>query len=283
MKTIHYHELTPELAMAGCLVEDMPNEDYHAYQAISKSGLDLISRSPAHYMYAAARQPSRAMEIGTAIHTALLEPERFRDEYVLLDKVKDRRASEYKSAVKVHGSERVLVASEAAHVSGMQEQVLSHTPLPAGYSELSVFAKCPEAGVLMKCRFDRLTPDFLAIDVKKTRDSRPDEFAKSVYNYRYHVQDAFYRYVFECATGSRLAGFEFLAIEELPPHSSAFYELCEESQQIGRESAMNDLHKYAECVSSNDWPTYGGRDKQIISLPSWAMAQYEDSLVEDIV
>jgi exodeoxyribonuclease VIII len=223
------------------------------------------------------------MEIGTAIHTALLEPERFNAEYVLLKETKDRRASEYKAAVKVHGSERVLVSSEAAHVAGMQEQVLSHTPIPEGYSELSVFATCPDTGVLMKCRFDRLTHDGLAVDVKKTRDSRPDEFAKSVFNYRYHVQDAFYRYVFECATGQQLRGFEFLAVEENPPHSSAFYELCEESQRIGHDEAMRDLQTYADCVNSNSWPTYGGKETTIISLPAWALAKYEDDLVEEIV
>ena len=65
------------------ITTDLSNRDYHAHPAISKSGLDLISRSPAHYRYRAPKEPSRAMEIGTAIHTALLEPDRYAAEYVI--------------------------------------------------------------------------------------------------------------------------------------------------------------------------------------------------------
>ena len=50
------------------ITETLSNAEYHAHPAISKSGLDLMSRSPAHYRYRAASKPSRTMEIGTAIH-----------------------------------------------------------------------------------------------------------------------------------------------------------------------------------------------------------------------
>ena len=77
MKIITFDELTPELAAAGCLVTGMSNEAYHAYDGISKSGLDLIARSPAHYAYRTASEPTRAMVIGSATHAAILEPEVF--------------------------------------------------------------------------------------------------------------------------------------------------------------------------------------------------------------
>src|SRR5690606_39465824 len=67
------------------ITTSMSNEEYHSLpDSISKSGLDLIARSPAHYRYAERREPTRAMVIGTAIHAAILEPDVFATEYLLL-------------------------------------------------------------------------------------------------------------------------------------------------------------------------------------------------------
>lgn len=281
MKTITAAELTTEIARAGCFVTGMSNEAYHAYEGISKSGLDTVNRSPAHYRYGAKREPSRAMEIGTAIHAALLEPDRFKMEYVLLKDVKDRRASEYKAAVKVHGSERVLVASEADNVSGMYESVLAQPAAqdvlaPGGFRELSAFIEDPDTGILIRCRYDLLTAFGVSVDVKKTRDSSPGEFGKAVYNYRYHVQAAMYSHIHMLITGEPLL-FKFLAVEEQPPHCAMVYDLDEESLQIGHIEFKRNLQTYADCLASGDWPGYPD-PVQTIGLPSWAINNFENEL-----
>lgn len=285
MQTIPYTELTPEIARAGCFVTGMPNSAYHSYEGISKSGLDLIHRSPAHYRYSAPREPSRAMSIGTAIHTALLEPDRFATEYLLLRDVKDRRASEYKQAIKVHDAEQVLVASEADKVAGMQESVYSQPGASealkaGGFRELSAFVEDPETGVLLRCRYDLIDAFGLATDLKKTRSAAPEEFARSIYNYRYHVQDAMYSHVYELITGEPLA-FQILAVEEEAPHCAMLYTLDEESKRIGFEEYRRDLELYAECERTGEWCGYPD-PVQTISLPGWALAKYENEIVEEI-
>jgi exodeoxyribonuclease VIII len=222
------------------------------------------------------------MEIGTAIHTAILEPDRFSTEYVLLKDVKDRRKSEYKEAVKIHGTERVLVASEADNVAGMQESVYANPLAKAsletsGFRELSAFVEDPMTGIIMRCRFDLLTADGHALDLKKTQDSRPEEFAKSVYNYRYHVQDAMYSHIYELITGKPLASFEFLAVEEKAPHAVGLFELDAEAKQIGLMEYRRNMQEYAECEEKSDWPAYT-EEKQVISLPGWAIVKYEEEL-----
>lgn len=157
---------------APMMVIGMPNDIYHAHDSASKSALDLVARSPAHYKYAPPRETTRQMEIGTAIHTALLEPDKFASEYVLLRDVTDRRSSEYKAAIKEHPSERVLTGSEADKVAGMQESVYANPDASSllsqpGYRELSVFAADPETGVMVRARFDILTHDGQAVDLKK--------------------------------------------------------------------------------------------------------------------
>ena len=273
---------------SNCIVSNMPNDEYHAHAGISNSGLTRFSVSPAHYKYAPKNEPTRAMEIGTAIHAAILEPERFKSQYMLLPEVKARTATEYKKAAATLGSELVLIGNEVSNVLGMYESVHSseyiHNRLSeSGHTELSVFAIDPETGVLCKCRFDYLSDTLRAIDVKKTQDARPEPFSRSIDNYRYHVQAAFYSDVFKWCTGKELKSFEFLAVEEKQPHGRKLYKLCDESLDIGRRMYRENLSEYAECLANNYWPLYECDDSELISLPYWTLSKYENDLIEGIV
>lgn len=66
---------------------DIPNAEYHKGPGISKSGLDLIHRSPMHYKAvidsANDNQATAAQAIGTAAHALILEPEEFVKDYCL--------------------------------------------------------------------------------------------------------------------------------------------------------------------------------------------------------
>ncbi len=272
-----------------CFVANMPNEVYHSLPGmISNSGLKLVLRSPAHYKFQAARAPSRAMELGTAIHTALLEPQRFADEYVLLREVKDRRASEYKAATKVHGTEVVLTAPEAANVEGMQEAVLSNPAMSErlnaeGWRELSLFVQDPETGAVVRVRYDLLSSSGIAVDVKKTQDARPDAFSKAIDNYDYDMQASLYSDAFQWATGGDIGGFEFAAIEEQMPHGHKLYMLDETALQEGRRKYRAALNLYAQCESAGEWPGLPCDGVEVIGLPAWRMAQIENELDEEFV
>lgn len=65
----------------------IPNAEYHNGPGVSKSGLDLVARSPMHYKAVrdseASREPTPAQAIGTAIHALILEPEEFVKDFCL--------------------------------------------------------------------------------------------------------------------------------------------------------------------------------------------------------
>lgn len=275
MKIIEYTELTPELAAAGCLVLNMPNDAYHTYAGISKSGLDLIDRSPAHFAYREAIKTSRAMVLGQAIHCAVLEPELYEKQYMKLKDIKVRTATEYKQAIKVHGDDFVLVAPEADYIEGMKQSINNNIDArllldKKRLNEIAVFATDPETGTLVKCKFDTLLTDSLiGIDLKKTQDASMRQFEKSIASYRYHVQDAFYSDVFLWATGQELLSFSFLAVEERMPHFSKLYECDSAAKQYGRKLYRQNLNTYAECLKNNDWPMPDG-GLEYIGLPYWA-------------
>lgn len=281
MNIIEYKDFTPEQAEQGCFVVNMPESEYHTHDSVSKSMLDLVSRSPAHLAYAQKREPTRAMAIGSAIHCAILEPARFEQEYIVLHGINDRRKSEYKEAVKATSVDLVLTGNEGDKVAGMQEAMqlneTAQTELAkAGYAEISAFVKCPETGLLLRCRYDWLnleTND--CIDLKKTQDVRYDQFQKSVANYRYHVQDAYYSHVYELITGNSLR-FRFLTVEEEAPHSNKVYELDTEAKTVGKRHALSDLLAYKQALDTNNWEGIAQED-ELLSLPMWALDE-EDEL-----
>lgn len=271
------------------LVAEMPNADYHDAQGYSASGLKLIERSPAHYAHAGSRTPSRAIQIGSAIHCALLEPERFERDYVCSG-TDDRRASEYKQAVKAKGTDEfVLTQPEWDKVVGMQAAAYANADAREvlqcdGEEELSVFAEDPDTGLTVKCRPDKLAHYYsgpVIADVKKCQDARPEEFAKSVARYGYDLAAAHYIDTFEAATGQRVYNYLLIAIEEEAPHGVMVYQLPEEWIDYGRQRRQQALLHAEQCDKSGEWPAYPeGID--VLMPPGWIAHQIEESVAEEI-
>jgi hypothetical protein len=265
----------------GGVYLDLSNEAYHSAPGVSKSGLDKIARSPAHYKYSERKEPTRAMAIGTAIHAAVLEPARFDSEYCLTA-AKVRTAKEYKDAKAIHGGELTLTAPEAKKVLNMRESVFTNQHAmrhlnEKGNAEVSFMCEDPETGIMIRARFDWLNDDRVAVDLKKTQDVRPGEFIKSVGNYRYHVQEAMYSFIYKQVTGSELKAFYFLAVEEEAPHSNQMYLLGDLSREIGAYYFRRDLRTYADCIDSGKWPHPKNGDG-VIELANWDVNRYENDL-----
>lgn len=287
MKIEHYQPGTQP--QPGTLYLNMPDDVYHASAGISKSGLDRIALSPAHYRYREPSEPSRAMTIGSAIHAALLQPDVFAARYLQLRDVKARTAAEYKAACKdwTGGGEFVLTGPESDHIAGMRAAVEASSHARDllgggdGYHEASLFVTDPVTGVLVRVRFDRLREDGRIIDLKTTRDCRADRFARGVAEYRYHVQAALYSDALEWATGEPARAFVLLAIESRLPHAVKAFMLDADAMREGRKAYRADLNRYAECLAANDWPCYDSAP-EFIGLPLWAMDDDEITTDDEV-
>ncbi|MGB1291778.1 MAG: PD-(D/E)XK nuclease-like domain-containing protein [Pseudoalteromonas sp.] len=287
MKILDYSEIKrlPEsVARQGCIVLNMPNEVYQNFAGLSKSGADKIDISPAAFKKRAPFKTSRAVVVGSALHASLLEPHVFEEQYQLMPEVEDRRKAEYKKLAEMYGADNVLVKSECENIAAMTEnarldrevdELLKRT----GISEVSFFATCPETGVLLRCRFDRIDIETdRATDLKKTRDASPEGFSKSVGDYRYHVQQQFYSYVYRLVTGRDLKKFTFVAIQETAPHTVRKYELDEEARVIGDYYFHKNLETYADCMLRDIWPHAGKNG--VIGLQYWHVNEYEKEIDE---
>lgn len=262
-------------------VANMPEGQYHAHPAISKSGLDKVNQSPAHYQVRDQFQPSNEMLIGTAIHLAILEPDRFESEYHFTT-AEDRRQADYKEAVAEYGVERVLLPNDAKNIREIQKSSLAIPHIAAlahaeGWAEVSAFAEDPETGVAVRCRYDRLAAAGFAVDLKKARNVFPHGFSNAIASYRYHVQVAFYSDIYYWITGERLSEFWLIAIEKKPPYTIVPYQLDDIAVEAGRLAYRKDLNTYAACLNSNEWPTYEP-EEHLLTLPNWALAEFEDQM-----
>ena len=64
----------------------LPAEEYFALPGISISRLKELRRSPQHFQYALTHpKVSKALTLGSAVHCAILEPERFDAQYAVWD------------------------------------------------------------------------------------------------------------------------------------------------------------------------------------------------------
>jgi hypothetical protein len=303
----------------GKMYVDMPNALYHGGPGISKSGLDLIRRSPAHYKFMRAhpKPPTAAMFFGSALHTLVLEgEEKFLSEYERFDMTRQSKegkatyqaiidsgktpisaragddpiwdASDYdtlfrmRDAVMQHADASLLLSNGVAEVAGYWvdtektiDELDQEKPIKGAHglfnmSEDPTFKLC-------KMKMDWYNFDHsLPIDLKSTTDASYTAFARSVVEYYYHVQDAYYR------QGLRYIGwpaqdFVFIAVEKEPPYGVAGYVISQEGKQLGRSQFRKDLALYLACKEADVWPSYqdhlNGRTLRDLDIPKYAASR----------
>lgn len=241
---------------------DISNEDYHRDEAIGSTTIKSISVSPANLYYNPFKG-SKSAHIGTAIHAALLEPPVFERDFILEPDISSRASKEYKALLNHTDAERILIGSEVETVSRMFESSRLNEDFmdylsAKGHSEVSMFATCPEAGLKLKCRFDRLSDSHpYPLDVKSCRDASPRGFSQAFGQYHYHVQAAFYLHVLKLVTGRDLNQFAFFAIENTAPYKNCMYFIGEDSLELGRKTMFEAMNKLVDCMQDESLKTQG--------------------------
>ena len=168
------------------ILHDLTNAEYHAHPAaISKSGLDRIDQSPAHYKswLTEPRKETPAMAFGTAAHCWILETDEALNRYVIAPQGIDRRTKDGKAqwAELELSGKTIISAEDAQTLENMLATVHSHPVadelLDNGIAESSVFAEL--LGVNVKCRPDWLHDNSVIVDLKTTDNAGPGAFGKS--------------------------------------------------------------------------------------------------------
>lgn len=264
-------------------IAGMPDDYYHTTKGfISKSSLSVMKDSPFKFFNQAKRNPTKAMQIGTAIHCAILEPEKFSTQYKLMPEIKDRRVKAYKEAIDGNDGAELLIGSDARNINGMIKAVMSNDAAKElldldGWCEVSGFHTDRETGVKIRHRFDKLTKCGIGIDLKKTQSVHPEEISKTIFKYGYDMQDAIYSDAYEAITGGKLNQFYFIFVEESYPHEVAVVYLDDISKNVGRDNYQELLIDYSYYTANPD-KANNNNEISMTSLPDWVLRRYENEL-----
>lgn len=273
------------------LIEEMPMQAYREWRAVSASDLKNMKRSPA---YARLNPPVEgdALEWGTAVHCAVLEPHELERRYAADPPSPKggypagwRNTNDYKAQRAELLARPGIVGLLTTEQMGQLHQIIDNVArndigkllheLP-GTRETSLFVDDPDFGVQRKVRPDWLIPKAQTIvDVKTARDWRPAAFSRACAQFGYHLSDAYYRDTFMLEGTVDIDHYVYLVIASDPPFEVASYTLDLDSVEQGRSEYRKLLARWVECERTGVWP--GGADKiQELRLPEYAIDFYKE-------
>lgn len=283
----------------------IPAEEYHAWDAVSNSALGLMAGdgTPAHarYLLDNPKPACEGMTRGDALHLALLEPTELHSRYAVATPCTAPVASGERQGLPCGNTGKALVGGEwrcGTHARGRQSEE-SRLVLPEQlYSDVvgmhrSVWSLPEAVGLLRgtqerevslvfdwtlsdrrevrcKCRVDVPLWDVVFADFKSTTRASDAAFAKSIAEYGYYRQAAFYREAAR-ALGLAVPEFLFFPVENTPPYLARVVEVDPRDVELGRLEAERLLGVWHTCTTTDTWPGYPA-GARTISLPEWKRA-----------
>ena len=333
------------------------NDAYHSGAGDSKSGLDLIRKSPALLRAVKTglreRKSTKAQMTGTSIHAMVLEPELVARSYAAPFVAPDGTLATVEH-LKTALTDAGVAFKQATNKTGLEELARQHLPQaqlytderaaydlankgkvviesdewsrlenmlsairahPAamkllsapGESELSAYWQQPviypatgehlknadgtPAYILMRARPDYWCYDGRIVDLKSTSPggASPEEFARSINNWRYYVQHPMYlRGASEALKAMRgddsfakfkaPRAFVFVVVEtdacvvDGVAMGVAVYVLGPESVALGELEMREDIATLHACQQSGHYPGYSERIEPI-ELPAYAFTR----------
>jgi hypothetical protein len=259
---------------------------YASWDAMRSSVASKFERSAAHGRLALldGDEPSASKELGSAVHLAILEPERLEKQCIVKPKA-DRRLKASREGVLC---EAEITAWELEHAGqdwvsqddldkalrirdAIWQKPWAQALLGSyGSNEVSVAWADPEFKLPCKARMDRLVHDYegvsTIVELKSAFDASHEGFNRARQRFSYHVQAAMQ------VTGLDVLSpfthrLKWLAIETAPPFESALYDPTPEMHAEGMRRFKGALAQYAEGMRTGYWPGYSTASRMLDLFP----------------
>lgn len=268
----------PGVALNGGFTREHPFKDRDDVEYMSYSRLSKFRTSPLSYKraYIDGIKPdkSTSMDVGTAIHYALLERERFNKLYVVKPKFAGTGArTREKEWVQKQCDDAVIVTSNTADkieetLSFLEESPFIKDTLKNGVAEVYGHAWDDELGVMWLCKFDYVRSDKdVIIELKTTSSSvDPEKWQWSTRDFAYHIQAWIYHRVYRLITG-QAPNFFMCVCELVNPWGVVPYTLSQSEYQGTTSEIRFLLDHFSICKSQNTWPRLLGHTVKMLQLP----------------
>lgn len=270
--------LDPRTIKPG-IYDDMPFKDYLKIPAASASKLGAVKRSGAFcQLQQLTHETTDAQQIGTAVHTAVLEPHLLHNQFHRLPEDINLRTNEGKAQKEAILDRGIvpLKADDYDAVTGMAGSVRTHPLIKpmlesaTGFEQTCVWQREAENGkpVLCKSRKDVTHPDWIA-DLKTTRDLF--RFEREFVTHGYYRQAAWYMDG-DIACGNNPKAFFFFVVQKTAPFESAIFSVDMLAMDTGREEAGQLFDQLNKHMKADDWPRHLPRIRRL-SVPAWKVAE----------
>lgn len=265
----------------------MDFEEYTELPYWNASSLKRLPLSPRAAKHGRAQRETRAMQSGTLVHMALLEPERFAREVVVMPHFKGNMnddtalgrghagGKQSKAAwLAEHAQATILDAEIRDEVLGIANAFRECEParqlLTTGESEVTLIWDDP-LGVRCKARLDQLIEredgkGWTIVDLKKTRSVAEADFNREIDSRDYNISAALYcrgvAQVFgieeDCVFGDGIS-FAWVAFESYPPHWPRLVYMPGPMRQAALTEVEEMLRTVAWCEARGEWPDHSDR------------------------
>lgn len=242
-------------------------QDYRAAtDYVSISELKSFDQSPFSYFKRYIEKlpdpnsKASGLAFGSLCHTLILEPHKFDEEYVVSDIRKDERTAAYKDLLATVGNRKVISSAELARAEQVANAATPYLDkfLPLTVEE-SYFYEGKAFKTKVKARFDGWADNGNCIvDIKTTSDVPTHEaMSRTILNFKYFWQCAFYMDVRKAITGEMPKAFYFVFCQTNFPYSVSLFKASKEMIEIGRQEYKASLAKLYAAL----------RDKRIENFP----------------
>lgn len=279
-------------------IENLPAEEYHRSPWIGASMIETFRKSRAEYKARYIdrtwphKPPTPEMEIGTAAHCLILEPEKW-DEVVappMPAKGPDgkkwlrRKGSEHEAAWQAELDKRAgkiaLEPEGVARVKSIAAAVKANKRAAwlldrEGQAEFTIVWTDNDTGLECCCRLDYFSSH--PMDLKTTALIAPQDYARQCVSLGYHRKRAHYLAGLAAHTGERPQLYH-VAAENAAPFRVACYEIDDldpEGDSLGAVQRRRTLEDIAECMETGDWREPWERTACTLHLPRFAWTENE--------
>jgi hypothetical protein len=269
----------------------MRTADYENDSAVSQSQLKLLDESPRKYeatyiTRTLSKAPTDAMEFGTLVHGLTLQPSVIAIEIAVipdsaLTSNGQRRGKAWDAFCEATEGKLRVLQQDYDRALAISKKVWSHPFYEFIFDriervEVPIIWTDPIEPVSCKGIPDIVAEEWV-IDLKTTKSltgflqGRDELVSKTIADFGYHLQAAFYLRGASLYYGDQKTRFAFLVVETEEPYRVYAMELKAEAITAGEVKMQRLLAEYVRRMQTGDWSEEGERSLLQVGIPAWAM------------
>lgn len=261
---------------------------YHAFEALSNSGIQQILKSPAHYKAwrNEKHKTSKARRLGSMLHYMTLTPDRIKDEVAFWSgKTFDPEKGKAKDFQEENKGKLCIPMAEVEDAGAIYNSMLQHEKVRRILDlkgEREKIIRLRVQGVPCKAMIDLISPKII-VDLKTTEDI--PKFERNFFTYGYHIQARWYQMM--AAMHDRTQKREsvnrtvvFVVVEKKPPYSVAIFSVTDAVMDFAEKEIMRAHRIYGQCLKEDLWPAYS-LETRYIDLPYYLERRVDEEEVYD--